>query len=107
MSGKRGTASVAATGFAAGAGGARWTYAGALTFANASTVFAAAAAMPLPTEGEIDLSGVDAVDSSAVAVLLALKRRASVDGRPLTFTHVPAALTALADVYGVEDMLGT
>ncbi len=58
-------------------------------------------------QGEIDLSGVDAVDSAAVAVLLALKRRASDDGRPLTFVDVPAALTALADVYGVEDMLGT
>jgi phospholipid transport system transporter-binding protein len=105
MSRDRRTPGTAATGFVAEADGARWIYAGALTFANASTTFAGAAAMPLPTAGEIDLSGVDAVDSSAVAVLVALKRRASAAGRPLAFTHVPAALTALADVYGVEDML--
>jgi phospholipid transport system transporter-binding protein len=96
-----------AAGFAPDAGGARWSYAGALTFANASAVFAAAVAMPLPALGEVDLAGVDAVDSSAVAVLLALKRRAGEEGKPLTFAHVPIALTALADLYGVEDMLAT
>lgn len=91
--------------FSADPGGARWNYAGALTFANASRVFAAAVAMPLPATGEIDLSGVVAVDSAAVAVLLALKRRAAEEGKPLAFTHVPAALSALADLYSVEDVL--
>ena len=85
--------------------GARWSYSGALTFANASQVFAAAVAMPLPTTGEIDLSGVVAVDSSAVAVLLALRRRAAEEGKLLVLMHVPAALSALADLYSVEDLL--
>jgi phospholipid transport system transporter-binding protein len=92
-------------GFSADAGGTRWSYTGALTFANASRVFAAALAMPLPTAGEVDLSGVVAVDSSAVAVLLALSRRAQEEGKPLAFAHVPAALSALADLYSVEDLL--
>jgi phospholipid transport system transporter-binding protein len=95
----------AASGFMADAGGARWTYAGALTVVNAGKVYAAAAAMPLPNQGEIDLAGVGAVDSSSVAVLLALKRRAAEERRPLNFTHVPEAITALADLYGVEDLL--
>ena len=92
-------------GFSGDAAGARWSYTGALTFANASRVFAAAAAMPLPSTGEVDLSGADAVDSSAVAVLLALARRARAEGKPLAFTRVPAALRALADLYSVEDLL--
>ena len=45
------------------------------------------------------------VDSSAVAVLLALSRRAQEEGKPLVFTEIPAALRALADLYGVEDLL--
>jgi phospholipid transport system transporter-binding protein len=94
-----------ATGFSAHAAGARWSYSGALTFANAGSVFAAAAALPLPSAGEVDLSGVLAVDSSAVAVLLALSRRAREEGRPLAFTGVPTALRALADLYSVEDLL--
>jgi phospholipid transport system transporter-binding protein len=107
MSAGRGLVDGERTGFAPEAGAGRWKYSGALTFANAGRVFAAAAAMPLPAAGEIDLAGVDAVDSSAVAVLLALKRRAANEGRPLTFAHVPAALTLLADLYGVREMLAT
>ena len=97
--------SVLRAGFAADADGARWRYAGALTFANASRVFAGAIATPLPTTGEVDLSGAIGVDSAAVAVLLALRRRAADEGKPLFFTHVPAALSALADLYSVEDLL--
>jgi phospholipid transport system transporter-binding protein len=93
------------SGFSADAAGTRWRYNGALTFANASRVFAAALAMPLPTAGEVDLSGAIGVDSAAVAVLLALRRRAADEGKPLTFTHVPAALSALSDLYSVEDLL--
>jgi phospholipid transport system transporter-binding protein len=92
-------------GFSADAAGARWSYSGALTFANASGVFAAADAMPLPSAGEVDLSGLVAVDSSAVAVLIALSRRAQEEGTPLVFAKVPAALRALADLYSVEDLL--
>jgi len=92
-------------GFAPDDGGARWTYAGALTSANAGAVLAAAAALSLPAEGEVDLRDVDGIDSAAVAVLLALKRRAADEGRPLRFVSVPAALTSLAELYGVEEIL--
>jgi ABC-type transporter Mla MlaB component len=105
MSAGEPTPETASAGFRADAAGARWLYAGALTFANASQVFAAAALMPLPTAGEVDLAGVVAVDSSAVAILLALSRRAREEGKPLVFARVPAALRALADVYGVEELL--
>jgi len=96
---------VAPGGFSADATGERWSYAGALTFANASRVFSAAVAMPLPRSGDVDLSGLAAVDSSAVAVLLALSRRAQEEGKRLAFTEVPAALRALADLYSVEALL--
>ena len=58
--------------------------------ANAGAVLAAANALPLPASGEVDLAGVGAVDSASVAVLLALKRRANDEGRPLAFVNVPA-----------------
>ena len=105
MSSQEPSADEPAAGFAADAAGARWSYAGALIFANGSSVVAAAAAMPLPSSGEVDLSGLVAVDSSAVAVLLALSRRAQEEGKPLVFTQVPSALRALADLYSVEDLL--
>jgi phospholipid transport system transporter-binding protein len=107
MMSKRGVGFDAGSGFQPDAHGARWTYAGALTYANAGSVYAAATALPLPTTGEIDLGGVGAIDSAAVAVLVALKRRGGDDGRPLVFSNVPAPLAALANLYGVEEILVT
>ena len=94
-----------AAGFEAGADGARWTYSGALTLAEAGSVLEAARALPLPVSGTVDCGGIGAVDSAAVALLLALKRRAAAENRPLSFANVPAALTALAGLYGVEELL--
>jgi phospholipid transport system transporter-binding protein len=94
------------SGFAPDEAGARWTYAGELTSTNAGPVLAAAAALNLPGSGEVDLSDVEGIDSAAVAVLLALKRRAAGESRPLRFVGIPAALASLADLYGVEEILG-
>jgi phospholipid transport system transporter-binding protein len=94
------------SGFAPDADGARWAYVGELTSANAGTVLAAAAALKLPGAGEVDLRDLEAIDSAAVAVLLALKRRAADEGQPLRFVGIPASLASLADLYGVEEILG-
>jgi phospholipid transport system transporter-binding protein len=94
-----------AGGFARDAGAARWTYDGALTFADAGPVLEAARALPLPSSGVVDCGGIGAVDSAAVAVLLALKRRAVAENQPLSFANVPTALAELANLYGVEDIL--
>ena len=83
----------------------RWTFQGALTFDNAAAVVEAASALELPMSGRVDLSGLGSVDSSALAVLFALKRRASADRRELVFEAVPPGLASLARVYGVDQLL--
>ena len=92
-------------GFTAVAAGARWTYAGALTFAEAGRVLAAASTLALPRDGVVDCSRIGAFDSAAVAALLALKRRAAAEGRRIDFAGLPGRLEALATLYGVEEML--
>lgn len=88
------------------ADGARWRFAGTLTFDDATRVLASARALPLPESGVVDLAGLIHADSSALAVLLAVRRRAAAEGgRPLTFTGMPATLDALARVYGIESLL--
>ena len=87
------------------ADGERWTFEGALVFDDATKVLAASAALPLPPSGTIDLAGLRYADSSAIAVLLALRRRGSAEGREVTFASVPPMLDSLARVYGVEDIL--
>jgi phospholipid transport system transporter-binding protein len=83
----------------------RWSYIGALTFAEAGPVLAATTAQELPREGIVDCSAISAFDSAAVAVLLVLKRRAAAERRPLAFVGLPPRLEALARLYDVEEIL--
>ena len=87
------------------ADGDRWQFEGTLTFRDAGDVFTASELLPLPASGVIGLQGLAHADSSALAVLLALKRRATAERIPLTFDAIPAALDSLARVYGVEALL--
>jgi len=83
----------------------RWTFAGQITFDNAMPVLEAAGALPLPGSGIVDLAGMAHADSSALAVLLALRRRAVAEGRGIAFASVPPMLASLARVYGIEEFL--
>jgi phospholipid transport system transporter-binding protein len=62
--------------------------------------------LALPETGVVDLKGAEPVDSAAVALLLAWKRRADGEGRPLVFVELPPTLTSLASLYDVESFLG-
>lgn len=83
----------------------RWTFAGSLTFADAAAVFEASRALALPGTGIVDLAGLEQADSVALAVMLALKRRAAIEGVRLEFASTPPGIHALAHVYGVEELL--
>ena len=87
------------------AAGDRWAFRGVLTFDDATSVLAAADLLPLPAAGVVDLSGLAHADSAALAVLLALRRRAAAEGHSISFAAVPPTLDSLARVYGLEDIL--
>jgi phospholipid transport system transporter-binding protein len=85
--------------------GSRWTITGTLTVDSAANVLAASEDAELPATGVVALGGLRAVDSAAVAVLLSWRRRAAAESKTLTFADAPTALVALAQLYGVEDLL--
>jgi len=87
------------------AAGDRWMLGGALNMDTAASVLEASRAAGLPGTGIVSLASVDGVDSAAVAVLLAWRRRAEAEGRELSFIDVPANLSALAELYGVEELI--
>jgi len=90
-------------GFAATPAG--WTFNGTLTFADAAAVFGASRGLALPQSGIVDLAGLAHADSSALAVMVALKRRAHAEGAKLSFASIPPGIHALAHVYGIEELL--
>ena len=52
---------------------------------------------------QIDMSTLQTIDSSAVAVMLAWQRQAQSLNRSLEFTGVPASLISLISLYGLND----
>ncbi|MDR2452358.1 MAG: STAS domain-containing protein [Candidatus Accumulibacter sp.] len=63
--------------------------------------------LDVETEGEarLDLASVREADSSALAVLFALRRAAAARGRTLSVIHPPPGLISLAGLYGVAESL--
>ena len=98
-------ASAAPATFVATDGGARWKFEGKLTMDTAAVALAASRALPLPSAGVVDFAGLQHADSAALAVMIALKRRAAAEGRSIALAGVPPALMSLAVVYGVEQLL--
>ena len=53
----------------------------------------------------LDFSAVTGVDSSAVALLLEWRRQAGDRGKRLEYVNLPANLLALAQLYGVAELI--
>ena len=76
-----------------------------LTFSNAGQALEAGLRAIADGQAEIDLGEVAAVDSAAVATLLAWQRAARERGVSLRFLNMPANLAGLAELYGVNRYL--
>ncbi len=74
---------------------------GDLVLDNATHLLAAGEAAIGAGSTVFDLAGVGQMDSSALSLLLALRRRA--DGKNLQFRNVPESLSSLARLYGIAD----
>lgn len=77
----------------------------ALTVQNAKAALDRGVAAIKAGHTVFDLASVQAVDSSAVAVLLAWKRTARKAGAALAYVNLPASLQSLAALYGVDAFL--
>ena len=64
-----------------------------------------AARPDLPQTIRIDFAAVTGVDSAAVALLLEWRRMALARGKQLVFVNLPANLLALAELYGVRELI--
>jgi phospholipid transport system transporter-binding protein len=84
-----------------------YTPAATLTLDNAPQVLKEGNAAIAAGQQQFDLSALNNVDSTAVAVLLAWLGTAKARGQTLTFTHLPSNLSSLASLYGATDLLPT
>lgn len=77
-----------------------------LTNQNAAAVLRDGLARLAQGEVQVDCTGLAQVDSAAVAVLLAWNRAAAARNLALSLRGVPAQLSQLASLYGVDGLLG-
>ena len=86
--------------------GARLVLDGDITLASHGHLRTASASWLAAGDLEADWRGVDTVDSSALSLILHWTRELAHHGHALTHRGLPPALLALADLYGVKDLLG-
>ncbi len=72
----------------------------------AQALAAQAAAQPAGAALVVEASALARFDSSALAVLMEVRRRAEAGGRTLRVAGAPPRLQALARLYGVAEVLG-
>jgi phospholipid transport system transporter-binding protein len=82
---------------------------GAISFETLPTVLEQSARYAertdIPEHLTIDFSAITGVDSSAVALLLEWRRQAAERGKRLEYVNLPPNLVALAQLYGVEELI--
>jgi phospholipid transport system transporter-binding protein len=78
---------------------------GAVTIQTAAGVLAEAVAQIRDGVDVVDFGGVSEVDSSAVALAMALLREARSAGRTIAFANLTPAIVNLATLYAVADFM--
>lgn len=78
---------------------------GPLTIETVPALFATGLQHLTSEDMLVDFSGVDAVDSAAVSLLLGWLRAAQRSQHTLSVTGLPEGLLSLAQLYGVSELL--
>lgn len=83
----------------------KWQVSGNVLVDNANLILNHSATFKMSGEIEVDFSGVDNVDTSALSLMLEWQRRAVAESCKIKFTNLPENLSSLADLYGIQDFI--
>ncbi len=78
---------------------------GDLTLSNASLWLAESEAVLRAGTQIFDMANIGQLDSSALSLMLSLRRRAQAAGSAVEFRNIPENLASLAKLYGVDDQI--
>jgi phospholipid transport system transporter-binding protein len=83
----------------------KWHVSGDVLMDNANLILNQSATFKINGEVEVDFSEVNNIDTSALSLMLEWQRRAIEAGGKIKFVNLPANLSSLADLYGVQDFI--
>lgn len=90
------------------AGADRWSLEGDLVFDQVARIFALGeTSFAGSARAELDLSRIGRIDSAGLALLLEWAIAARAAGRSIRYSNPPPALTTLAGIGEVSDLLGS
>ena len=78
---------------------------GSLLMAQTGQAFRDFEKIPANSSFRIDLSGVDRIDSSAVAWLVTVVRTARTRGQSVEIDSLPPRIIQFAEIYGLDDAI--
>lgn len=83
----------------------RWEVSGDVLIGTVSEMLAMSKALAMTSETVIDFAKVDDIDTSTISLILEWKRRAQQENQQLKFVNLPANLTSLTQLYGVDELI--
>ena len=83
----------------------RWEIVGDILMDVANTLLVKSKALTLADNALVDFAKVNEIDTAAVSLMLEWRRRATAEGKRLSYVNLPASLTSLTDLYGVADLI--
>ncbi len=82
----------------------QWEVTGDIFMNNANALLEASNALTISDGTAINFKNVDEVDTAAVSLMLAWRRRANAEQHVLKFVNLPASLTSLLGLYGIAGL---
>lgn len=83
----------------------RWEVSGDVLIGTVSEMLAMSKALAMTSDTVIDFAKVDDIDTSTISLILEWKRRAQQENQQLKFVNLPANLTSLTQLYGVDELI--
>ena len=83
----------------------RWQLTGDVVVGSAKAILTVSQGFAISNDTIVDFAQVADIDTSALSLILEWKRRAQIEKKTLRFINLPANLSSLADLYGVEKMI--
>ncbi len=83
----------------------RWQLTGDVVVGSAKAILTTSQDFVISNDTIIDFAQVADIDTTALSLILEWKRRAQIENKTLRFINLPANLSSLAALYGVEEMI--
>lgn len=83
----------------------KWHVSGDVLMDNANLILNQSDAFKMDGEIEVDFTDVSNVDTAALSLMLEWQRRAAAAKCKMKFANLPANLSSLANLYGIEGFI--